>query len=237
MATKRGTRTAVEAVSWGPERVRAMAATLLRSKVRVYRKTLRELAKQHDVEVEIKMSDAVKDALAAEAFNHAQAIARTRNEAALRIAVKLARTGMDDKRLASDLRQLIEQRQRKRTPMIAVTEAYGPHADATLGFYQQAPDAFPQMNFGGRPDLGDSPAECEVCQAIIAGNPWSVEQAIRIGTPHPQCRQSWHSELGGPLPDSMVVGEEIAGIVGSESLVLRLGSHADAAEAIRSRSV
>lgn len=213
-----------------------VAATLLRTKVRVYRKTLRELGELYGVEVKIKMSEAVKSALAAEALKAAEQMAQTRNSAALRIAIKLNKTGLSDERIRQDLRILVRQRQNKRRELVAVTEAYSPHADATLAFFRDA-GGFAEMSFGGRPDLGDRPPECPICQAIIDGNPWSVEQAIRIGTPHPQCRQSWHPSISSPLPDELEVGLTIAGVVGAETLVTRAGHRDKAVEMIRDRSV
>lgn len=234
--TNRQLLAAVKRVSWSKPEVEKLAATLLRSKVRVYRKTLRELAAQYGVEAQIKMTDDVKAALAEESLKAANQIARTRNSAAIRIARRLRATGLSDKRIEQDLRILINQRQNKRRELVAITEAYSAHADATLAFFRDAGD-LSQMNFGGHPELGDAPPECEVCRAIIDGNPWSVDQAIRIGTPHPQCRQSWHADLNQPLPDTVTVGEKIAGVVGRESLVSRAGSHAAAADLIRDRSV
>ena len=100
-------------------------------------------------------------------------VARTHNRAIRKEALRIASPG--DGRTRSDLEQELDRfgrsRMRQRAEPIAVTESYGPHADAILSFFRDA-GVEPEFSFGGHPD--DAEPVCAICQAIIAANPHSL---------------------------------------------------------------
>lgn len=230
MTSAREARRIARRLSYSDEDTEKLARSLLRTKLRVYRRTLSDRIEAHNVSATIRVRAPVKEALAAEALAHARQIARSHNDFLTRASLRL-REGMEAERLERELRILGRQRRERRAELIAVTEAYGPHADAVAAFYRDAGQDV-SFTFGGHPELGDAPPACPICAAIVAGNPWTLEEVISIGTPHLNCRQSWHPDLGGPLPDGFEVGGEPAGIIGGEPLIARAGGRDEAASSV-----
>lgn len=232
MATKREIERAARRLAMGPPAVEELTEKLTASKRRVYRRTLLELATFFGYDVARPgLSDAVESALRDEARDHARSIARTYNRELAAAAQRMGPALPADE-LDAQLQRWARGRQRRRAPLIAVTEAYGPHADATLAFFREVGLDEVLLQFGGHPELGDAPPACAICQAIVATNPHTLAEAAQIGTPHPNCRQSWHPARyeQRDLPATIDVGNITGGIVGTESLLTRAGGRDEAAE-------
>jgi hypothetical protein len=123
--------------------------------------------------------------------------------------------------------------------VIAVTEMYWAHADALMAGFMEAGLGDAQFDFGGHPELGDEPPECAICAALEATNPHPLREVIRIGCPHPNCRQGWHARNLEVLmlalqSQDVQLGARVAGIVGKPSLIARAGNRRKAAAAILS---
>lgn len=207
--------------------VNRIADKLLVTKRRVYRRTLRELARRLGYRDQglPKLSDEVLSGLKAEADDHARRIVDTYNGDLEQQASQVA--DLPNEKVEPTLTTWRNARQRKRARPIAITEAYTAHADATMsGFLDLGLPEDTLFDFGGHPELGDAAPECPICVALIQRNPWSLADVVRIGNPHPGCRQMWHlntldqRDLPPELPD---LGQTLAGVVGRESLITRAG--------------
>lgn len=216
--------------------VQALRDRLLASKINVYEKTLFDLAQQIGIGVRVDVSPDVRVALGIEAGNHSRSIAQTFNNDLVDYAFRFGRQ-LDENELRNSLRAWVENRNAQRAPIIAVTETYAAYADALMaGFLEAGLDDL-MFDFGGHPELGDEPPECIICAALEAKGPWSLATVIRIGSPHPNCRQQWRPrdlekaiEL---LTDKTVqLGAKPAGIVGRRTLIDRAGGRRQAAKAI-----
>lgn len=209
--------------------VAALASKLFSAKQRVYRRSLLELARYLGYDVKRPdLAPAVTQGLRAESRDHAQRIADTYNRDLLDAA-----EGRND----GELRSWAVARQRARAKPTAITEAYSAHADATiaaimdLGLFEDA-----TFDFGGHPELGDAPPACSICEAIIRGNPWTAADVVRLGSPHPACRQDWHlntiDQRALPPAHELSLGQTLAGIVGGQPLIIRSGGRQQATEAV-----
>lgn len=235
MARRRDVEAAVRAAGMGKREKDELAEKLLRAKTQVYRRTLRRLAERFtsNAPSTVTLSKAIMDGLRRESERHARQIARTHNRAVADRALEISSAG--DGRSRSELREELREwgakRMRKRAKMIAVTEAYGPHADATLSFFRDA-GVEPEFEFGGHID--DSDPACALCQALTATNPHSLEEVVAVGTPHPNCRQTWHPVNFDEreIPDELTFGASLGGIVGGETMVGREGGTEQAADAV-----
>lgn len=231
MASKRAIQRAARRLAMRSAAIDELTETLFASKRRVYRRTLLEHATFLGYEItRPQLSDAVERALRDEAADHARSIARTYNRELAAAAQRMG-SALPESELDAQLGRWARSRQRRRAPLIAVTEAYGPHADATLAFFRETGLGDEVLlEFGGHPELGDAPPACIICQAIVATNPHTPAEAAQIGTPHPNCRQHWHLARydQAVLPATIDVGNAIAGIVGAESLLTRAGGREEA---------
>lgn len=231
MAVSKATRLSLR---WGREEEDELADSFLEAKVYTYIETLEALAIGHGYELgqdEIELSDAVLLDLRREARRNAGRVVSTFNAD---LDTFLARSGDFDRETVLTLYdQWADDRAEKRAEVIAVTEAFPAHADATMAFYRDN-GVEPTFTFGVH-GPADAPAECVVCQALVDDSPHPLARVLEIGTPHIGCRQSWRAdeEADGQLPDELVLGVSTAGIVGSEPLVNRTGDHASAAEFVR----
>lgn len=231
MARRRDVEAAIRAVELADDE---WAQRFERTKVRVYLATLRSLADQFTSSGAgpAGLSEQIRSTIHAEARAHARSVARTHNRAVRKQALRISSAGDGRTRadLERELRDYSRSRLRDRSEAIAVTESYGAHADAIASFFRDA-GVEPEFSFGGHPD--DAEPVCEICKAIIAANPHSLADVIRIGVPHPFCRQSWHPLIGqGALPDTVDSGRTPGGIVGEPMLIQRAGSERDAAESV-----
>ena len=205
-----------------------LAVILFDRKVAVYLRTLRELVRRYRRRTTVTLSPAVERVLRAEARDHARLIVRSYNDELKRV---ITRNG--DKNITA-IRALIEEwaalRHASRADLVAVTETYGPHADATLSFFAEN-DLHPEFDFGGH---GDATPVCPICLAIQKRNPHPFERVVAIGTPHPGCRQDWHplAVTSSVLPPELSLGGALAGIVGKPTLIERSGSQSAAVDAI-----
>lgn len=213
---------------------RALADDLLAVKRAVYVDTLRDLAESHGYEAPstIQLSAEVERALRDEATEHAALMVRTFND---ELAEFLERNRDLDERAVVDLYGTwATDRWEKRAEQIAVTESYGPHADASLSFYADN-GLEPDYEFGIHA-ADDQPPECELCQALMETNPHPGSRVLEVGIPHIGCRQSWEAVGLDPeqLPEELRIGQSVAGIVGAEPLNMTLGGTSEAVEAVRS---
>lgn len=217
--------------------VEALQERLTAAKIDVYERTLRDLAQLLKLTATPDVSGQVKLALSIESGNHARSIIKTFNNDLAQYAFKFGRQ-LEEDELRQTLRAWVDNRNKSRAPIIAVTETYGPYADALMaGFLEAGLDA--EFDFGGHPEAGDEPAECIVCLALEETNPHPLREVIRIGSPHPNCRQNWHVRnlqmlLLQLASTDVQLGAKPAGIVGRPSLIHRAGGRAPAARAIRS---
>lgn len=219
----------------GESDIADLADKLFRAKRRVYRRSLLEEAGKlgyRDVK-RPRLSQEITNALQAESREHAERIAQSFNDDLRAQGDTLADKKDDEIRPA--LRTWAIARQRKRARPTAITEAYTAHADATLSlFLDLGVPMDTAFDFGGHPELGDSHPVCDICIALVRGNPWTLADVVRIGNPHIACRQRWHQHgvdqriLPPELPD---LGETLAGIIGRDNLLSRHRNNRDAAVA------
>lgn len=236
MASKRAIEQAAKRFAFTPARRRELADKLYRTKRRVYRRTLLELARSLGYEIKRPdLSDAVDDALRREADNHAERIAESFNRDLAAAALRIGEALTVDK-LSDQLQTWVNARQRKRAQMTAITEAYPAHADAILGLFRDLDLPDVSFDFGGHPELGDAPPDCAICQALERGNPWPLEVVAEIGNPHPGCRQDWHvrdlDQRSLPPAFDVELGQTLGGVIGKDPFVMRHGSRAEAVERI-----
>lgn len=235
MARRRDVEAAVRSVSMSADEQAKLAERFYRTKLRVYRATLRDLADRFTgagAPERVELDPAILAALRAEADAHAASVAKTHNRAVRKqaLAISSPGDGRDRKGLEAELGKFGRSRMRKRAEAIAVTESYGPHADAIVGFFRDA-GVEPEFSFGGHPS--DDDPVCGICKAIIAANPHSLADVIRIGVPHPFCRQAWHPLVSAAeLPHAVDLGNTLGGIVGAPMLITREGSAERAAESV-----
>jgi hypothetical protein len=218
--------------------VKALRERLLTAKLAVYERTLQDLAQQFGITTPIKVSEQVRVALGVEAGNHARSIAKTFNNDLAAYAFRFG-GALQEWELRMTLAAWVDNRNAQRAPIIAVTETYGVYADALMAGFMEAGLEDALFDFGGHPELGDLPPECVICAALETKSPHPLKTVIRIGIPHPNCRQNWHARdvdaLLEQLQDrSVQLGAHTAGIVGRPSLITRAGGRRQAAKAILS---
>lgn len=216
----------------GEADVDRLAEKLFVTKRRVYRRTLRELARRlgYPDPGLPQLSDEVLDGLRAEARDHATRITDTFNRDLEAEAER--RSDDPDSTVAGALNTWAVARQRRRARPTAITEAYTAHADATMSAFLDLgiPDKI-TFDFGGHPELGDAPPACPICVELIQRNPWTLADVVRIGNPHPGCRQDWHiaqlNQLDLP-PQMAALGQTLAGVTGQDPLIVRAGGRDEA---------
>lgn len=236
MASRRAIERAAKRAVMKPAEIDALADKLFEAKKRTYRKTLRELhQRNYGSEIRVTLSAEIESTLRSEADANAGRIARTYHEELARFSSTL--TPLPAERLDEAITQWRSVRDRKRAPLIAVSEVYPAHADATLSFFRDVGMEDLTFEFGGHPELGDADPACEICQTLAATNPHPLEDVVAIGTPHPNCRQSWRPQGvdGRELPVDPVLGQTPGGIAGRRSLVTRAGGRAQAVEFIEAQ--
>lgn len=206
-----------------------LAEALAQRKLNVYLKTLGVLADsygQDEPELSSRIVGAIEEAARIEADQIIDAY-NGAVQVAIDDALEVATSEAD---FMARIEEWSHARAERSAPIVGITSTYEAHADATLQFFQAA-GVDPSFDFGGHGD--DAPA-CVICQALVAGNPWTIEQVIAIGTPHPQCRQEWHPRKLPALPSDYVAGGAgPAGILGGQSLITRTGSRAAAVDYVQ----
>lgn len=226
MASRRAIERAVRRLAMGDEDVARLTDKLLTAKRRVYRRTLTTFAQRLGYSTGLpNLSEEVLAALEAESRDHATRMVETFNRD---LALQAEKVGpLPDAKVGPTLTKWANSRQRKRAKPIAITEAYTAHADATMSAILDL--GLPEgtlFDFGGHPELGDAHPVCSICKELVTHNPWTVADVVRVGNPHPGCRQLWRlsrleqRDLPAELPD---LGQTIAGIVGKDSLITRAG--------------
>ena len=215
-------------LSFSSEERSRLATLIYRRKVAVYRDTLRALLREYGSLEEPSLSREVLAGLREEAERHAASIVQTFNRDLRRLLERTSDRPVEE--VLDMVEEFAHLRAERRSENIAITEAYGPHADATLAFYKDN-GLRPAFDFGGHGDPGPI---CAICKALKDRNPHPFERVVRIGVPHIACRQSWHPLIArGDLPQFLRAGISLAGIVGSEPLMNRQGNNVtDAAEYI-----
>lgn len=202
------------------------------TKLRTYADTLSGLAHDFGYDADdVQVGTRVAQALSDEADDHAESIAASYNEAMEIQVQRFGALGLTYEQAVEEVAQWSDQRDEARAEMIGVTEAYSAHADATVSFFA---DNGIDVTFDFGRHGTDQPAACPVCQALERTGPHPVERVLEIGTPHINCRQSWHPRTDDVVfPDTIEVGlRSTAGIVGTDSLVHRAGGHTQAVQQI-----
>lgn len=224
-----------QALRWGEDEVDELAAEILDVKVFAYVETLSDLLLEHGVEhdrrTDIDLSNSILNALVKESRLHARMIVDTFNRDLDGFLERNA--DLPKARLLDTYRAWAEDRTQARAELIAVTETYTAAADAELAFWQaNAPEELedPEYDFGAHAP-GETPAECDVCEALERTSPHPLSRVLEIGNPHPNCRQSWRA-VGVELAEEVRLPTKPAGMVGADSLVIREGDHASAVAAI-----
>ncbi|HEY3435082.1 MAG TPA: hypothetical protein VGK41_05470 [Solirubrobacterales bacterium] len=212
--------------------------SLTTTKETVYESTLQDLAQRLGITTPPQVSGQVRLALAIESGNHARSIVQTFNTDLAYYAFQFGRQ-LDEEELRRTLRAWAENREASRNPIIAITETAGPYADALMAGFMEAGLGDALFDFGGRPEAGDEPPKCAICAALVETSPHPLKRVIRIGNPHPGCRQNWHPRDLAKLIEQLAsrdvqLGARPAGIVGRPSLIHRAGNRAAAVRAIRS---
>ena len=238
MADRNTTRRLVRELALKRADVARIKESLTTTKETVYESTLQDLAQRLGIVVPPKVSAQVKLALAIESGNHARSIADTFNRDLAHYAFQVGRE-LDDDELRRTLRAWAENRDAQRAPVIAITETAYPYADALMAGFMEAGLGDALFDFGGRPEAGDEPPQCAICAALQETSPHPLRRVIRIGNPHPGCRQNWHPRDLAKLVEQLVdrnvqLGARPAGIIGRPSLIHRAGNRARAVKAIRS---
>lgn len=222
----------VTAFTRGDREINELSDYLYLHKVRVYEDTLSEIADGYGYDAtDISVSDAILEALSAESDKRATQIVGTYNRQMQNFVASMR--AFPYEQAVGRLADWSDERDAKRAQLIAVTEAYSAHADATVSFFiDNGIDV--EFDFGHH--HGDAPAECPICQALEARNPHPLDRVLEIGTPHPQCRQKWHALIDGEaLPDEVRLGlGDAAGIVGRDSLIHRAGGQEGAVREVES---
>lgn len=237
MATARQLRQLRAALAYDEADLRSLTEAFLEVKVAVYADTLGDLADEYGYEIdggEVDLADDLLAALHAEALRDAQSVVDSFNADMERLLNENRERARDE--LIDLYETWAEQRADSRSELIAVSEAYSAHADATLSFWQAA-GVEPEFDFGvHEPD--DAPPQCDVCLALAETSPHPYARVLAVGTPHINCRQSWQEVGVDPdeMPDTIQLGAAVAGIVGGRPLVDRLGGHGQAADFIRGES-
>jgi hypothetical protein len=236
MASKRAIARAARRAAMDEAAVADMAEALFVAKRRVYRRSLLELARSLGVEVSRpELSAEVERDLRADALRRAKQIARTHNRDLVAALPELTE-GERDADLDAKIRTWRIARQRKRGRATAANEVYPAHTDALVAGARDlgiGPDAV--WDFGGHPELGDSPPVCEICQTLAALGPWTTAQVAAIGNPHPACRQDWRLRASIDERDVVqepLLGQRLGGVLGTEPLVMRAGSREAAVDQI-----
>lgn len=222
----------IRALSYGDEEFDELADELYAYKRTVYIETLEDLADGHgfDVHDDITLSTEINEALGADAERQARRIIDTYNrEVSEFVRERAAKTPAET---VDEFEDWSTTRAEQKAPVIAVTEAYAAHADATAGFYQDN-GLDPDFDFGGH---GDAPPKCPICRALLEHGPHPLQRVLEIGQPHVRCAQQWHARINDDqLPDDLVLGQNApAGILGPDTLLERAGGWDQAVNAITS---
>jgi hypothetical protein len=235
VATSSQVRTAARKYAQKKRDIDRLTDLLIRTRLEVYERTLRDVVDQLGADRDVQLSPRVRAQLNIEARRHARLIARNFNDALAEYAVRVG-PGLSDQELRRTLALWAENRNQRHAPLIAVTEAWGPHADATMAAFLELGLDDARFDFGGHPD--DSPPACDICQALVDTNPHPLTRVLQIGVPHPQCEQRWRVR-GKPRVASTgdePLGQRVAGVIGRDTLIQRAGSREAAVRAIRSGS-
>lgn len=200
-------------------------------KVKVYAATLEDLATSYGYELPnggLTLTEDVLTALRNEADDNAQSIVDTFNEELRTFLDRNAERS--DAEVLADFEAWAVERHEARAEQQAITEAYTPHADATVAFFAEN-GLEPEFDFGGH---GDSDSQCPICVALEETGPHPLSRVLEIGVPHIGCRQDWHPTIdANELPDELKLGGKTGGVLGAEPLRDKHGSQEAAVEFLR----
>lgn len=198
-----------------------MARAMYEAKASEYRATLLEMLHRHGEtdRRRVVLSPEIRQALLAEAQDHAAKVARTM-DGFLEAEWGRRRDSMNVPELTAHLGGYMRERGRNRAAMISDNELAPARLDAVVGFYVEN-GLEPDFDFKG------PPPECPTCKRLIKTNPHPLAVVIRIGRPHLNCRHRWVARTraiaalreGGLRPGQITAGRgTIAGIIGSDPL-------------------
>lgn len=207
-----------------PER---FARRFYRAKVKVYRETLLGLANRHRPKHgrrKVNLSAEIKAALKAEADDHAAKVVRTYNKLIADFAER--HRHLPDEVLFRKLVVYAKDRAASRAKLIARVEESTARLDAQVSFFREN-GIEPLFDFAG------PKPECKVCKRVQKRSPYKIEDVLRIGYPHLNCRHRWAARsVAGELPDTLSLGRGgVAGIVGGEAWLGQHGNDQAAAAA------
>ncbi len=185
MASSREIASLRRALAWGNEESDELVDEFLDHKIWTYVETLGDLFREHGADVsddDIELSDEILVALKRESIEHAGFVVDTYNRD---MNAFVDRVQAEPKSRIEDWYEAwANDRAEARAEILAITEAYGAHADATIAFYaaQEGEHAF---DFGDHPE--DDAPSCEVCAALVATNPHPLARVLEVGSPHIGC--------------------------------------------------
>lgn len=203
-----------------------LQAILYTTKRKVYVETLNRLADEHGYtgsKAIIALSRDVDRALRSEATEAAMQVTNTFNAAVVDWAKDLP-VGISDADLRQAYADWLERRNAWHAPLVGTTESYNAYMDATIAFYRDLGIPEPMYDFLGH--NGSHAASCVICQALVATNPHSAEEAAMIGSPHPGCVHGFVAREPDMenAPDRIVLGRTTGGVLGTKTLIEDFGN-------------
>lgn len=211
-----------------------LRATLVEAMVTTYVETLADLAESYGYDLEggpIDLSDDALRSIVDVARDWSEDITDTYNEDLKSFLERNSDRDRGD--VLADFEAWASDRASHKAEQLAIDTAYASYSDATTAFFIEN-GLEPEFEFGGHPELGDEPPECETCQALEESNPHPLSRVLEVGSPHSRCRQNWHPNIDPEqLPDELLIGGGLSGILGLKPLVQRVDDRADAARIAR----
>lgn len=202
-----------------------LAERIYASTAAEYRDALLELSDRYgESRTRVLLGAEIREALRRDARDHARKIVRTANRELENEARR--RNDLPAYLLARHLQGWAGERVRRRSAGIARNELARSRLDATIAFYREN-GIEPVFEFVG------PRAVCGVCRRLKLRKFWPVAAVLAVGHPHIGCRHGWRARVrsadklraGGLRPGKISAGRgRVAGIVGGEALVNRLGS-------------
>lgn len=208
---------------------------LYERKARVYRDTLLALGQKYGEDrKQVQLSPEIRQALREEAEVHAHSTINTYNRFVAAFVEREKAKGATDAEVRRKLPAYMRARAKGRLSAIDQSGTVAARLDAQVAFFREN-GIEPLFYF-----RGPTP-KCKTCRALKATSPHPVAVVLEVGIPHLGCVHSWKEQKltaralkrGGVKPGQITLGRgEPAGIVGSETLTRREGSHGLAADRV-----
>lgn len=223
------------AVRSSVEAVERLARTLYRAMAHTYRQTLLALARRYGAaQRRVVLSAEIRQALSAEARRIAERAMETYDR--LVSAFIDRNRDLTDEELMPKLNRYMRERGANRSALIVGSAVNPAKLDAIAAFYREN-GIEPEFDFRGN----EGPPSCLTCTELVRTGPHSLDLVLAIGYPHPGCSHSWHVKgvrrtelVGGVRPGRVSAGRgEVAGIVGTTPLLMRVRDQDEAVAEVR----